>query len=56
MRELADADLLFQVEAGRYALGSRIITWDRQLRVSDPLVRAAKQLESELPQWSAHEV
>jgi DNA-binding IclR family transcriptional regulator len=56
VRELADADLLFQVEAGRYALGSRIITWDRQLRVSDPLVRAAKQLESELPQWSAHQV
>lgn len=56
VRELADADLLFQVEAGRYTLGSRIITWDRQLRVSDPLVRAAKQLEAELPQWSEHQV
>lgn len=41
VRELAEANLLFQVEAGRYALGARIITWDRQLRVSDPLVRAA---------------
>lgn len=56
VRELADADLLFQVEAGRYTLGARIITWDRQLRVSDPLVRAAKQLEPQLPQWSAHQV
>lgn len=56
VRELADADLLFQVEAGRYTLGARIITWDRQLRVSDPLVRAAKQLEAQLPQWSAHQV
>lgn len=56
VRELADADLLFQLEAGRYTLGARIITWDRQLRVSDPLVRAAKQLEPELPQWSEHQV
>ncbi len=37
VRELAEANLLFQVEAGRYALGARIITWDRQLRLSDPL-------------------
>ncbi|MBM6443861.1 IclR family transcriptional regulator [Pseudomonas mohnii] len=56
VRELADADLLFQVEAGRYTLGARIITWDRQLRVSDPLVRAAKQLEPQLPRWSEHQV
>lgn len=56
VRELADADLLFQVEAGRYALGARIITWDRQLRVSDPLVRAARQLEPELPQWGEQQV
>ncbi|MBF8721783.1 IclR family transcriptional regulator [Pseudomonas guariconensis] len=51
VRELADAGLLFQVEVGRYALGSRIITWDRQLRASDPLVRAACQLEDSFPQW-----
>lgn len=56
VRELADADLLFQVEAGRYTLGARIITWDRQLRVSDPLVRAATQIESQLPLWSEHQV
>lgn len=56
VRELADAELLFQVEAGRYTLGSRIITWDRQLRVSDPLVRAASQLEADLPSWSEHQV
>ncbi|BBP76188.1 IclR family transcriptional regulator [Pseudomonas gingeri NCPPB 3146 = LMG 5327] len=56
VRELAEVDLLFQVEAGRYALGARIITWDRQLRVSDPLVRAANQLESQFPQWSPSQV
>ncbi|MFH6565653.1 IclR family transcriptional regulator [Pseudomonas kulmbachensis] len=56
VRELADADLLFQVETGRYALGARIITWDRQLRVSDPLVRAVRQLEPDLPQWSDQQV
>ena len=56
VRELADADLLVQLEPGRYALGSRIITWDRQLRVSDPLVRAARQLEPKLPQWSHNQV
>jgi len=56
VRELAEADLLFQVEAGRYALGARIITWDHQLRVSDPLVRAAQQLDASLPRWSAQQV
>lgn len=56
VRELAEANLLFQVEAGRYALGARIITWDRQLRVSDPLVRAADSLESTFPQWDAEQV
>lgn len=56
VRELTDANLLFQVEAGRYALGARIITWDRQLRVSDPLVRAAHSLESTFPQWGSEQV
>lgn len=56
VRELAEAELLFQVEAGRYTLGARIITWDRQLRVSDPLVRAATELENRLPQWSEHQI
>lgn len=56
VRELAEASLLFQVEAGRYALGARIITWDRQLRLSDPLVRAAQSLEQDLPRWSEQQV
>ncbi|CAD5200152.1 IclR family transcriptional regulator [Pseudomonas sp. FEN] len=56
VRELAEANLLFQVEAGRYALGARIITWDRQLRVSDPLVRAARELESSFPCWNEQQV
>ena len=56
VRELAEANLLFQVEAGRYALGARIITWDRQLRLSDPLVRAAHALEQDLPRWSEQQV
>ncbi|WP_426139066.1 IclR family transcriptional regulator [Pseudomonas sp. DWP3-1-2] len=56
VRELAEANLLFQVEAGRYALGARIITWDRQLRLSDPLVRAAQLLEPSFPQWSEQQV
>jgi len=56
VRELAEANLLFQVEAGRYALGARIITWDRQLRLSDPLVRAAQALEQDLPRWSEQQV
>jgi DNA-binding IclR family transcriptional regulator len=56
VRELAEVNLLFQVEAGRYALGARIITWDRQLRVSDPLVRAASALEASLPRWNERQV
>ncbi|CAH0140840.1 DNA-binding IclR family transcriptional regulator [Pseudomonas frederiksbergensis] len=56
VRELAEANLLFQVGAGRYALGARIITWDRQLRLSDPLVRAAQSLEPSLPRWSEQQI
>lgn len=56
VRELTDANLLFQPEAGRYSLGARIITWDRQLRVSDPLVRAARSLEKTFPQWEGEQV
>ena len=56
VRELAEANLLFQVEAGRYALGARIITWDRQLRLSDPLVRAAQSLQTTFPRWSERQV
>jgi Transcriptional regulator len=56
VRELAEVNLLFQVEAGRYALGARIITWDRQLRVSDPLVRAASALEADFPRWNEQQV
>ncbi len=56
VRELAEANLLFQVEAGRYSLGARIITWDRQLRVSDPLVRAAQALEADFPRWCEQQV
>jgi len=44
-KELADAGLLFQVGKRCYSLGSRIIQWDRQLRLSDPLVKATRALE-----------
>ncbi|MFM2485213.1 IclR family transcriptional regulator [Celerinatantimonas yamalensis] len=47
-KELADAGLLFQTGKSNYSLGSRIIQWDRQLRLSDPLVKLSKEIE-ELP-------
>lgn len=46
-KELADAGLLFQVGKSNYSLGSRIIQWDRQLRLSDPLVKISKEIESQ---------
>ncbi len=55
-KELTDAGLLFQVNKTRYTLGARIIQWDRQLRVSDPMVRAAQALEPALPALAEHQV
>ena len=52
VRELADAGLLTQAENARYSLGPRILHLDRQLRVSDPLVKAMQALEPKLPRWS----
>ncbi|MGO2511874.1 IclR family transcriptional regulator [Marinomonas polaris] len=46
-KELADAGLLFQTGKSNYSLGSRIIQWDRQLRLSDPLVRLSKDIEQQ---------
>jgi len=45
-KELADAGLLSQIGKRKYSLGSRIIQWDRQLRLSDPLVKLSKEIES----------
>lgn len=56
VRELADAGLLTQAETARYSLGPRILHLDRQLRVSDPLLRALHALEPKLPRWSAQQV
>jgi DNA-binding IclR family transcriptional regulator len=50
--ELADAGLLVQSESARYSLGPRILHLDRQLRVTDPLVKAMQALEPKLPKAS----
>lgn len=44
-KELADAGLLFQTGKSNYSLGSRIIQWNHQLRLSDPLIRLSKDFE-----------
>jgi len=49
VRELADAGLLTPAETGRYSLGPRIIELDRQLRTTDPLLRAMEALKPDLP-------
>jgi DNA-binding IclR family transcriptional regulator len=56
VRELADAGLLTQAETARYSLGPRIIQLDRQLRVSDPLLKAMQALEPTLPRWSDEQI
>jgi DNA-binding IclR family transcriptional regulator len=56
VRELADAGLLTQAETARYSLGPRIIQLDRQLRVSDPLLKAMHVLEPMLPRWSDEQI
>jgi DNA-binding IclR family transcriptional regulator len=56
VRELADAGLLSQAENARYSLGPRILHLDRQLRVSDPLVKAMQALEPKLPRGSTEQM
>ncbi|QJU55665.1 helix-turn-helix domain-containing protein [Herbiconiux sp. KACC 21604] len=41
-RSLSAAGLIFSVRAGRYLLGPGIVHFDRQLRTSDPLIRATE--------------
>jgi DNA-binding IclR family transcriptional regulator len=41
-RSLAAAGLILSVRTGRYLLGPGIVHYDRQLRISDPLLRAAE--------------
>jgi DNA-binding IclR family transcriptional regulator len=52
-RSLTAAGLIFSVRPGRYLLGPGIVHYDRQLRVSDPLLRAAESTFLELS--SQHE-
>jgi DNA-binding IclR family transcriptional regulator len=43
-RSLATADLISSVDVGTYVLGPAIIQFDRQMRITDPLIRAARPL------------
>lgn len=47
-RSLATVGLIFSIRPGRYLLGPGIIHYERQLRVSDPLIRAAQPAILEL--------
>jgi len=44
VKALVDAGLLAPATEGAYVLGSRIIELDRQIRLSDPLLAAARQV------------
>jgi DNA-binding IclR family transcriptional regulator len=56
VRELADAGLLTPAEVGRYSLGPRIIQLDRQLRMTDPLLKAMELLKPDLPRSSREQM
>jgi DNA-binding IclR family transcriptional regulator len=43
-RSLTAAGLIFSIRPGRYLLGPGIVHYDRQLRTSDPLLRAAEPI------------
>jgi DNA-binding IclR family transcriptional regulator len=47
-RELNDAGLIGSTAAGRYVLGPAIMELDRQTRLQDPLIRAARPVMVEL--------
>lgn len=47
-RSLSAVGLIFSVRPGRYLLGPGIVHYDRQLRLSDPLLRAAEPTTIEL--------
>lgn len=56
IKELVDFGLLKKVAAGSYALGSRIIELDFQLRQSDPVLLAADPVMHELSVKTGQEV
>ncbi len=56
IKELVDFGLLKKVAAGSYALGSRIIELDYQLRQSDPVLLAADPVMHELSVQTGQEV
>lgn len=56
IKELVDFGLLKKVAAGSYALGSRIIELDFQLRQSDPVLLAADPVMHELSAKTGREV
>ena len=47
-RSLSAVGLVFSVRPGRYLLGPGIVHYDRQLRLSDPLLRAAEPALADL--------
>lgn len=47
-RSLAAVGLIFSIRPGRYLLGPGIIHYERQLRLSDPLIRAAQPAIEEM--------
>jgi DNA-binding IclR family transcriptional regulator len=48
LRALVEVGLLERVDARGYALGTRIVELDRQIRLADPLVQATGDLAQEL--------
>jgi len=47
-RSLAAVGLIFSIRPGRYLLGPGIIHFERQLRISDPLIRVAQPVIVEM--------
>jgi len=49
---LTDAGLLTTIVSGRYVLGPAIIQYDRQIQLTDPLLRVAKPVMSDIKRFA----
>jgi DNA-binding IclR family transcriptional regulator len=56
VRELSQAGLLARVKGGSYVIGPKIIKLDRQVRISDPLIKIGKPIMENLVQLTGCEV
>ena len=56
IKELSNAGLLAKVKGGSYVIGPKIIKLDRQIRISDPIIKVGKPFMESLMQLTGCEI